>query len=79
MFVIAGDAAFVGYPGSPYTETAAIFGLLVLAPAAAFCTRCPGQALVEDGIPFTSFAVEDVDASLRRRQDSGGRHQGDPL
>jgi hypothetical protein len=47
VLVVTGDAAFVGCPGSPYTETAAIFGLLVLAPAAAFATRASSAPWVK--------------------------------
>ena len=53
VFLIAGDAAFVGYPGSPYTETAAIFGLLVLAPAAAFASRATRAAWVNPAAAAT--------------------------
>ena len=47
VLVIAGDGAFAGYPGSPYTETAAIFALLLLAPAAALATRATTTSWVK--------------------------------
>jgi catechol 2,3-dioxygenase-like lactoylglutathione lyase family enzyme len=37
------------------------------------------QALVEDGIPFTSFAVDDVHAEHRRLLEQGVRFTQEPL
>ncbi len=37
------------------------------------------QALVEDGIPFTSFAVDDVQAEYERLRDLGVRFTQEPL
>lgn len=37
------------------------------------------EALIEDGIPFTSFAVEDVDAEFRRLKDLGVVFTQEPL
>jgi catechol 2,3-dioxygenase-like lactoylglutathione lyase family enzyme len=37
------------------------------------------KALVEDGIPFTSFAVDDVHAEFRRLSDLGVRFTQEPL
>ena len=37
------------------------------------------EALVADGIPFTSFAVDDVDAEFRRLQALGVRFTQEPL
>ena len=36
-------------------------------------------ALVEDGIPFTSFGVDDVNAEFRRLRDLGVRFTQEPL
>jgi catechol 2,3-dioxygenase-like lactoylglutathione lyase family enzyme len=36
-------------------------------------------ALVEDGIPYTSFAVEDVDAEFERLQEAGVRFTQEPV
>lgn len=37
------------------------------------------EALVEDGIPFTSFAVDDVQAEYERLRDLGVRFTQEPL
>ena len=37
------------------------------------------EALVEDGIPFTSFAVDDVQAAYERLRDLGVRFTQEPL
>ena len=37
------------------------------------------QALVEDGIPFTSFAVEDADQEFERLRDLGVRFTQEPF
>jgi catechol 2,3-dioxygenase-like lactoylglutathione lyase family enzyme len=37
------------------------------------------EALVNDGIPFTSFAVDDVDAETARLKDLGVRFTQEPL
>src|ERR1700712_5859642 len=37
------------------------------------------DALVEDGIPFTAFAVDDVRAEFERLRGLGGRFTQDPL
>ncbi len=37
------------------------------------------QALVEDGIPFTSFAVDDVHAEYERLRERGVRFTQEPL
>src|SRR2546423_40931 len=34
LFILAGDATFADYAGSPYTETAALYGVLIFAVAA---------------------------------------------
>jgi catechol 2,3-dioxygenase-like lactoylglutathione lyase family enzyme len=36
-------------------------------------------SLVEDGIPYTSFAVEDVDAEFERLQEAGVRFTQEPV
>ena len=37
------------------------------------------EALIEDGIPFTSFAVDDVQAEYERLRDLGVRFTQEPL
>lgn len=39
VVLVAGDSAVATFPGSPFTETAAVFGLLVLAPAGVALAR----------------------------------------
>ncbi|MDQ3932296.1 MAG: VOC family protein [Actinomycetota bacterium] len=52
---------------------------LVLEPDAHPAAGPFKQALVEDGIPFTSFAVDDVQAEYERLRDRGVRFTQEPL
>jgi catechol 2,3-dioxygenase-like lactoylglutathione lyase family enzyme len=52
---------------------------LVLEPDAHPAAGPFKQALVEDGIPFTSFAVDDLDAECKRLKDRGVRFTQEPL
>lgn len=52
---------------------------LVLEPDEHPAARPFKQALVEDGIPFTSFAVEDVHAEYERLSGRGVRFTQEPL
>ncbi|MFA9431454.1 VOC family protein [Egicoccus sp. AB-alg2] len=52
---------------------------LVLEPDAHPAAAPFKQALVEDGIPYTSFAVEDVQAEYERLRDHGVRFTQEPL
>ncbi len=53
---------------------------LVLEPNAEYpAMKALKQALVEDGIPFTSFEVDDVDAEHARLRDLGVRFTQNPL
>lgn len=52
---------------------------LLLEPDAHPAARPFKQALVNDGIPFTSFAVDDVQAEYTRRQALGVRFTQPPL
>lgn len=51
---------------------------LVLEPDAHPAARPFKAALVEDGIPYTSFAVEDVQAEFERLRDLGVRFTQEP-
>ncbi len=52
---------------------------LVLEPDSHPAVRPFKQALVEDGIPFTSFAVDDVRAEHARLRERGVRFTQEPL
>ena len=52
---------------------------LVLEPDAHPAAGPFKQALVEDGIPFTSFAVDDLDAEYERLTARGVRFTQEPL
>lgn len=52
---------------------------LVLEPDEHPAARPYKEALVEDGIPFTSFAVDDVRAEYERLRDAGVRFTQEPL
>ena len=52
---------------------------LLLEPDAHPAARTFKEALVEDGIPATSFGVADVDAEVSRLKDLGVRFTQDPL
>jgi catechol 2,3-dioxygenase-like lactoylglutathione lyase family enzyme len=52
---------------------------LVLEPDGHPAAKPFKQALVDDGIPFTSFAVDDVDAEYERLQALGVRFTQEPL
>ncbi len=52
---------------------------LLLEPDGHPAARPFKEALVADGIPFTSFAVDDVDAEFRRLQALGVRFTQEPL
>ena len=52
---------------------------LVLEPDAHPAAGSFKQALVEDGIPFTSFAVDDLDAEYERLTARGVRFTQEPL
>jgi catechol 2,3-dioxygenase-like lactoylglutathione lyase family enzyme len=52
---------------------------LVLEPDAHPAARPFKEALVEDGVPFTSFAVEDVAAEFARLRARGVRFTQEPL
>lgn len=52
---------------------------LVLEPDEHPAARPFKEALVEDGIPFTSFAVDDVHAEYERLRDAGVRFTQEPL
>ncbi len=52
---------------------------LVLEPDAHPAARPFKRALVEDGIPFTSFAVDDVHVEYERLRDLGVRFTQEPL
>jgi catechol 2,3-dioxygenase-like lactoylglutathione lyase family enzyme len=51
---------------------------LVLEPDAHPAAKVFKQALVEDGIPFTSFAVDDVRAEYTRLREAGVRFTQEP-
>jgi len=52
---------------------------LLLEPDAHPAARPFKNALVEDGIPYTSFGVDDVKAEFRRLRDRGVRFTQEPL
>ena len=52
---------------------------LVLEPDGHPAARPFKQALVDDGIPFTSFAVDDVEAEYERLRGLGARFTQEPL
>jgi len=52
---------------------------LLLEPDAHPAARPFKNALVEDGIPYTSFGVDDVNAEFRRLRDRGVRFTQEPL
>src|SRR5512132_3691002 len=52
---------------------------LLLEPDAHPAARPFKNALVEDGIPYTSFDVDDVNAEFRRLRDRGVRFTQEPL
>ena len=52
---------------------------LLLEPDSHPAARPFKAALVDDGIPFTSFAVDDVKAEFRRLSDQGVRFTQEPL
>jgi catechol 2,3-dioxygenase-like lactoylglutathione lyase family enzyme len=52
---------------------------LLLEPDGHPAARPFKAALVEDGLPYTSFAVDDVNAEFRRLQDLGVRFTQEPL
>jgi catechol 2,3-dioxygenase-like lactoylglutathione lyase family enzyme len=52
---------------------------LLLEPDGHPAARPFKEALVADGIPYTSFGVEDVDAEFRRLQGLGVRFTQEPL
>jgi catechol 2,3-dioxygenase-like lactoylglutathione lyase family enzyme len=52
---------------------------LLLEPDAHPAARPFKEALVSDGIPFTSFAVEDANAEFRRLSEAGVRFTQEPV
>lgn len=53
---------------------------LVLEPNAAYpAMKALKEALFEDGIPFTAFEVDDLDAEFARLRDLGVRFTRDPV
>ena len=52
---------------------------LLLEPDSHPAARPFKQALVNDGIPFTSFAVDDIQAEYRRLQSAGARFTQPPV
>ncbi len=52
---------------------------LLLEPTGHPAAKVYKQALVEDGIPFTSFAVADLDAECERLRGLGVRFTQDPV
>jgi catechol 2,3-dioxygenase-like lactoylglutathione lyase family enzyme len=71
----SGDAAWltVGSPEQPDGPE------LLLEPSDHPAVAPFRKALIEDGIPFASFAVEDVDAEYRRLKDLGVVFTQEPL
>ncbi|MGZ4586830.1 MAG: glycan biosynthesis hexose transferase WsfD [Mycobacteriaceae bacterium] len=59
LFIIVGDSVFADYPGSAFTETAAIIGVLVMAIAAVYVARTGGYSR-----RLASLAVFTAAASL---------------